>query len=90
MGGWMRRTCADSIEELFMPEKNPELKACLKEPFAANDDYFELAGKIHVRIYESVEKWTKVYCPNGYFDFIGEYMDTEIWTLLKFLVENRF
>lgn len=74
----MRRTCADSIEELFMPEKNPELKACLKEPFAANDDYFELAGKIHVRIYESVEKWTKVYCPNGYFDFIGEYMDTEI------------
>jgi len=84
------RSCADTIESLFMPEKNPELQADLKKPTVLNDDYFELSRKVIVRIYESVGLWTKKLGPDGYFSFIGQYVGTEIWTSKKYLVENRF
>lgn len=84
------RSCADSIESLFLPEKNSELEADLKKQTVLNDDYFELARKVIVRIHESVERWTKEMGPNGYFNFIGQYIGTEIKTFKKYLLEDRF
>lgn len=84
------RECADVIEQLFFAAKNSELKEMLKTPFAEEDDYFELARKILIRIHESVEQWTKDFGGYGYFNFIGEYMGSEIVSAEKFLVESRY
>lgn len=37
------RSSADTIEELFIPEKNPDLKKNLKENVIEHDDFFEFA-----------------------------------------------
>lgn len=90
---WMEqcyRSCADTIEELFIPEKNPDLKKALKEGVMENDDFFEFARKNVIRIYESVTQWTKDFGPEGYFNFIRRYIETEIQSSKKYLVEDHF
>lgn len=84
------RACADTIEELFLPEKNPDLKEQLKGNVIENDDYFEFARKNIIRIHESVVQWTSDFGLEGYFKFISEFIDTEIRTSKKYLVEDRF
>lgn len=90
---WMEecyRSCADTIEELFMPEKNSSLKKDLKEDVIENDDFFEFARKNIIRIYESVTQWTKDFGQKGYFNFISGYIGTEIQSSKKYLVEDNF
>lgn len=90
---WMEecyRSCADNIEELFVPEKNPDLKENLKEGVIENDDFFEFARKNVIRIYESITQWTEDFGLEGYFNFIRRYMETEIRSSKKYLVENKF
>lgn len=84
------RSCADTIEALFLPEKNPDLQAHLKENIVLDDDYFEFPRKNIVRIHESVEQWTNDSGPYGYFNFISRFMKSEIKTSKQFLVEDRF
>lgn len=84
------RSCADSIEELFLPEKNPAIKRHLKENVEETDEYFEFARKNIIRIYESVEQWTKNFGAEGYFNFISEYIGTEIHSSKKYLIEDQF
>lgn len=84
------RSCADALESLFLPEKNPQLQDDLKKPIVLDDDYFEFPRKIIVRIHESVETWTKESGPYGYFQFIAPYIGSEICTSKKYLVEDRF
>lgn len=82
------RRYANSIESLFIPEKNPELQELLLDSAKLNSDYFELAQKCIVRIYESIEYWTKEYGSEGYFSFLSDFMTD----LLPegFVVEDRF
>ena len=90
---WMEkcyRSCADTIEELFMPEKKPDLKKKLKEDVIENDDFFEFARRNVIRIYESITQWTEDFGPEGYFNFIRGYIGTEIQSSKKYLVEDRF
>lgn len=84
------RICADTIEALFLPEKNPELGECLKENVLKNDEYFEFARKNIIRVYESITQWTKDFGADGYFNFISSFISTEIQTSKKYLVEDRF
>jgi len=84
------RECADIIEQLFLPEKNPHLREALEDPFEEDDVFFEFARKNLIRIYESVEQWTKDFGSIGYFNFISGYIGSEIQTTEKFLVENRY
>lgn len=84
------RPCVDVIEQLFLPEKNPLLKSLLKEPYTENDDFFEFARKNIIRIHESVEQWTKDFGSDGYFNFIGNYIDSEIQTTNKLLIESKY
>jgi len=82
--------CVGIIEELFLPEKNPELRENLKENVLENDEYFEFARKNIIRIHESIEQWTEDFGTDGYFNFISQFIGTEIQTSRKYLVENRF
>lgn len=84
------RACADRIESLFMPEKSPELQKALNTPIILDDDYFELSRKTIVRIHESVTQWTNDFGAYGYFNFIAPYINSEILTSKKYLVEDRF
>lgn len=84
------RECADLIGQFYLPEKNAELKDALRQPFVADDDFFEFARKNIIRIHESVEQWTKDFGPVGYFNFIGNFLASEIKSTKKFLVEDRY
>lgn len=84
------RECADILGQFFLPEKNVALQDALNHPFVADDEFFEFARKNIIRIYESVEQWTKDFGSVGYFNFIGNYLGTEIKSTKKFLVENRY
>lgn len=84
------RICADTIEELFLPERNPDLRESLKKNVPENGEYFEFARKNIIRIHESVEQWTKGFGAKGYFNFISGFIGTEIQTSKKYLVEDRF
>lgn len=84
------RECADSIETLFLPEKNPDLKNKLKQMLCLTKEYFEMARKCIVRVHESVEQWTEDFGADGYFHFIEPFFGTEIQTDLEFLVEEEF
>lgn len=84
------RSCADVIEALFLPEKNPDLRVQLRENTVLDDDYFEFPRKNIIRIHESVDQWTKEFGAYGYFNFISSYIGNEIQTSKQFLVEDRF
>lgn len=84
------RSCADTIEELFMPEKNSELKKALKEDVIEDDDFYEFARKVLIRIHESVTQWTKDFGSDGYFNFISGFIGTEITSTRKYLVEEEY
>ena len=90
---WMERCyrpCADTVEELFIPEKNPALKKALKEDVIENDAFFEFARKNVIRIHESITQWTKDFGPEGYFNFIRGYIGTEIQSSRKYLIEDHY
>lgn len=82
--------CLFEIEQLFMPDKNPKLCRALKKSVVFDDDYYEFPRKHLIRIYESIEQWTKEGGINGYFDFICPYIGTEIVTKKKFLVDEAY
>lgn len=84
------RTYASTIESLFFPDKNPELKAQLREDTELNAAYFELARKIIIRVYESIEQRTKSLGSEGYFNFIRDFILGGIMVSEQFLVEDRF
>lgn len=90
---WMEecyRFCADTIEELFIPEKNPDLKGSLREDVVENDDFFELARKSIIKIYESITLWTKDFGSEGYFNFISDYIKPEFQLSNQYIVEDKF
>lgn len=84
------RTCADILEALFIPEKNPNLQANLREDVCLNDEFFELPRKSLIKIHESVGKWTKELGENGYFNFIGRFVRGGVPTSKNFIIEDRF
>lgn len=84
------RSCADEIEMFFMPDKNVHLQKDLKKGVVLDNKFYELAHKCLIRIHESVEFWTRKGGDNGYFNFIGEYIGTEILNERIPLVENEY
>lgn len=84
------RPCADTIEALCIPDKNPDLREHLEEDVCLDDDFFEFPRKNLIRVHESVGKWTKELGPDGYFNFIDRFMADEIRTSKHFLIEDRF
>ncbi len=84
------RPSADVLEELFIPEKNSLFKNQLKESVIEDHDFFELARKCIVRVYESIELWTKEFGPEGYFRYIENFMGSEPLTTKSFVVESKY
>lgn len=84
------RSCADEIEMFFMPDKNPHLQKLLKGWVVPDEKFYELAQKCLIRIHESIEFWTKKGGDNGYFNFIGEFIGTEILADRILLVEEEY
>lgn len=82
--------CADIIEQCILPEKNPKLKAQLKDDVVLDDDYFEFARAVLIRIHESVTLWTNENGSQGYFNFISGFLGIEILTTKEFLVEDYY
>lgn len=82
--------CVNEIEKLFFPHKNSELMKQLRTPLEMDGKYFELARKLLVRTYESVELWTKDFAKDGYFDFISGFIRSEIVDNGKYLVEEKY
>ena len=62
----------------------------LKKGVVLDNKFYELAQKCLIRIHESVEFWTRKGGDNGYFNFIGEYIGTEILNERIPLVENEY
>lgn len=53
-------------------------------------DFFELARKCIVRVYESIELWTKEFGTEGYFRYIENFMGSEPLTTKSFVVESKY
>lgn len=81
--------CADAIEQLFLPEKNPNLKKSLRDDALENDRFFELARKVIVRIHESIGLWTKEHGPDGYFNFISGFIIKGV-SVDQYLIDDEY
>jgi len=82
--------CVEQIEALFFPEKNPTLKKYLENPENLDSSYFELPQKCIVRVYASIENWTKESGEYGYFNYISNFIMDNKSRKQSFLVESRF
>ena len=68
------RICADEIEKLFIPDKNPTLKKELGKDVKLYMEYFEITLAVLIRVYESISLHTRKDGLNGYYDFIKDYI----------------
>lgn len=85
--------CVDEIEKLFLPNKNSALMKRFNKSYDLDEPYFELIRKLLIRIYESIEKWTKELGDNAYFDFIKNFIPNQINEknlINEYIVENKY